>query len=213
MDEANLAQDQNELFDILPEPTEVGSLDDPEIVAKVSVANRSGFFPTATRKEVHKQGLWHRSIGLWLFTGDGRVIVQKRSMLKDTNPGKWQMSVAGHVSSGQSVIEAVLAEASEELGLNLRPEDLMFVGCLSKSESGKTERFGPYIDREYKFLYISRITSDVPLSLNRSEVERIELRNLDEVFQKLRARDPDYCPVDIRALDKAYQLIKSNICT
>ena len=37
-------------------------------------------------------------------------------MHKDIQPGKWDTAVGGHVSYGESLIEAVYREASEELG-------------------------------------------------------------------------------------------------
>ena len=37
-------------------------------------------------------------------------------MKKDIQPGKWDTAVGGHVAYGESIIEAVFREASEELG-------------------------------------------------------------------------------------------------
>lgn len=43
-------------------------------------------------------------------------------MLKDIQPGKWDTAVGGHVSYGESVLEAVYRETSEELRLvNFNP--------------------------------------------------------------------------------------------
>ena len=39
-------------------------------------------------------------------------------MRKDIQPGKWDTAVGGHVSYGESIIEAVYREASEELGFS-----------------------------------------------------------------------------------------------
>ena len=38
-------------------------------------------------------------------------------MHKFIQPGKWDTAVGGHVSYGESILEAVFREASEELGL------------------------------------------------------------------------------------------------
>ena len=38
-------------------------------------------------------------------------------MRKDIQPGKWDTAVGGHVSYGETILEAVYREASEELGL------------------------------------------------------------------------------------------------
>ena len=37
-------------------------------------------------------------------------------MLKDIQPGKWDTAVGGHVDYGESILEALFREASEELG-------------------------------------------------------------------------------------------------
>ena len=43
-------------------------------------------------------------------------------MRKDIQPGKWDTAVGGHLAYGESILEAVYREASEELGLmNFNP--------------------------------------------------------------------------------------------
>ena len=72
----------------------------------------------ATRSYCHsgKKPL-HPVIHIHIIDRYSRVYLQKRSMLKDIQPGKWDTAVGGHVSYGESLMEAVYREASEELGL------------------------------------------------------------------------------------------------
>ena len=42
---------------------------------------------SASRNEVHNRGLKHRSVHLLIFNKQGSVLLQKRSMEKDTFPG------------------------------------------------------------------------------------------------------------------------------
>ena len=58
----------------------------------------------------------HPVIHINIIDRFSRVYLQKRSMRKDIQPGKWDTAVGGHVSYGESLIEAVYREASEELG-------------------------------------------------------------------------------------------------
>lgn len=62
--------------------------------------------------------LVHRSVHV-LVIGRGGLLLQKRSLSKDTQPGKWDTSVGGHVGYGQTYEEAARREAAEELGLSL----------------------------------------------------------------------------------------------
>lgn len=61
----------------------------------------------------------HRSVHVLVVNSRGALLLQKRSMRKDTQPGKWDTSVGGHVGFGQSYQEAARREAQEELGVVL----------------------------------------------------------------------------------------------
>lgn len=201
-------QDLNELFDVMPIPETRGILSDP---VPLMIANKNGVFKSVTRKQAHAEGLWHRSIGLWLFTKDGKVVIQKRSEHKDTNPGKWQMSVAGHVTSGHSVQEAVLAEAREELGLDIDSKSLKFIAACTREESGSTTRFGQHIDKEYKFVFIAMLPEDAKLEFNPGEIQSIDFRDMGYVFDRFEARDPSFCKMDLTCLKICREAIEKHI--
>lgn len=58
----------------------------------------------------------HPVVHLHIIDRFSRIYLQKRSMKKDIQPGKWDTAVGGHVSYGEGILEAVYREASEELG-------------------------------------------------------------------------------------------------
>ena len=60
----------------------------------------------------------HPVVHLHIMDRSGRLYLQKRSMDKDIQPGKWDTAVGGHVDYGESIIEALYREASEELGFS-----------------------------------------------------------------------------------------------
>lgn len=57
----------------------------------------------------------HPVIHVHIIDRFSRIYLQKRPMTKDIQPGKWDTAVGGHVSYGESIIEAVYREAFEEL--------------------------------------------------------------------------------------------------
>jgi len=81
----------------------------------------------ATRKEVHSgPGKLHPVVHLHIINSKGEIYLQKRSMLKDTFPGKWDTSVGGHVDLGETIEQALLRETAEELNITgIRPVPLV----------------------------------------------------------------------------------------
>ncbi len=59
----------------------------------------------------------HPVVHLHLMDRMQRLYLQKRSMEKDLLPGYWDTAVGGHVSYGETILEALYRETSEELGL------------------------------------------------------------------------------------------------
>ncbi len=72
-----------------------------------------------TRKEIHKNGLWHRAIVVAIVNENNEILLQKRSSNKETNANMWDISVAGHISSGQDSLSAAAREINEEVAINL----------------------------------------------------------------------------------------------
>lgn len=72
----------------------------------------------ATRKECHTGTFYlHPVVHLHVFNKENRLFMQKRADDKDIQPGKWDTSVGGHVDFGEKPEDALLREASEELGI------------------------------------------------------------------------------------------------
>ena len=74
---------------------------------------------SATRGECHSgRKLLHPVVHLHVFNANGELYLQKRPAWKDIQPGKWDTAVGGHVDWGESVMQALRREASEELNLS-----------------------------------------------------------------------------------------------
>jgi isopentenyl-diphosphate Delta-isomerase len=55
-----------------------------------------------SREIVHSKGLWHKTVHVWILNHKGEFLFQKRSMKKETHPGLWDISCAGHVASREN---------------------------------------------------------------------------------------------------------------
>ena len=75
----------------------------------------------AERSKAHGDNtLLHRAAHVLVFSADGRLLLQKRSLHKRIQPGKWDASVGGHLAAGEDFLTGARRELAEELGL---PED------------------------------------------------------------------------------------------
>lgn len=103
---------------IVPAPTAESSPERPQGGEWFPVVEASGLVVgRATRQYCHSGAKpLHPVIHIHIIDRFSRIYLQKRSMRKDIQPGKWDTAVGGHVSYGESMMEAVFREASEELG-------------------------------------------------------------------------------------------------
>lgn len=62
--------------------------------------------------------LLHPVVHLHILDRSGRIYLQKRSMKKDIQPGRWDTAVGGHVSYGENILEALMRESQEELSFS-----------------------------------------------------------------------------------------------
>ena len=131
-----------------------------------------------TRTQVHEKGLWHRIIVVAIIDNNNQILMQQRSYTKDTNPGKWDISVAGHVSAGQTSVEAAIREVEEEVGIHICKENLQYV-FTCKHESRPKEN---YIVKHIHDFYVAKVDKiDMEqITLQESEVESAKLVNREE---------------------------------
>lgn len=136
-----------------------------------------------TRSEVHKKGLWHRAIVVEIVNEKNEILLQQRSIKKEKNPGLWDISVAGHISSGQDSVSSALREISEEvcvsLGYNLEVKDFRFMFSFRK-EQKFSENF---IEKQFYDFFILRQTglNETNIKFQSKEVQTIKFVTVNEL--------------------------------
>ena len=120
-----------------------------------------------TKKEAHKTGKWHRAIHIWIISDDKKkILLQKRCADKNLFPNMWDISVGGHVSSGEDTLVAAKRELSEELGLDPDSYEFEYVDVIK-------ERFvdGDVVSNEFVTIY--KIINNVNISSIKLQKEEV----------------------------------------
>ncbi|QOT00974.1 NUDIX hydrolase [Brevibacterium sp. JNUCC-42] len=110
---------------------------------------------SASRAEVHSQGLWHETFHCWFISrGNGidYIHFQIRSEMKKDFPSLLDITAAGHLLAHETIHDGI-REVEEELGIHVSFNDLVPLGVIKNCI--KQEGF---IDRElsHVFLYQSK---------------------------------------------------------
>jgi isopentenyldiphosphate isomerase len=69
------------------------------------------------RTVVHQRGLQHRGVHVFLFTREGRLLIQQRSKDRAASPSLLDCSVSEHVKADEAYMSAAIRGIREELGL------------------------------------------------------------------------------------------------
>jgi isopentenyldiphosphate isomerase len=137
------------------------------------VNERGEVINTLPRSVIHgNPSLMHRVVHVLVFSTDGALFLQKRSMNKDVAPGKWDTSVGGHINSGETVSEAVNREMREELGISaLKPE---FLYTYIHSNPYETELV-------YTFSYVNA----EEIKFNKDEIDEVRRWSMNDIMENL----------------------------
>lgn len=69
--------------------------------------------------KAHKEGLCHGISAVAIINGEGKLLLQKRALIKRDAPGKWDVSSAGHISLDDTIKGAAIRETFEEIGIKI----------------------------------------------------------------------------------------------
>ncbi|CAK7336354.1 unnamed protein product [Dovyalis caffra] len=148
--------------------------------------------------EVHRDGDYHRAVHVWIFAESTQeLLLQRRADCKDSWPGQWDVSSAGHISAGDSSLVSAQRELQEELGISL-PKDAFEPIFIFLQECVIND--GKFINNEFNDVYLVTTVDPIPLeafTLQETEVSAVKYISYEEYRSFLAKEDPDYVPYDV----------------
>ena len=142
--------------------------------------------------DVHKHGLWHKGVHVWVINADGQLLIHRRGEKVQTRPGVWENSASGHVDAGHTSLQTAQKELLEEVGIDIPLEKFELIGTI-------TDQFvtngGMTINNEFDDFYIVSIgDSVIDVKINETEVAEIKWMHFSELQERINEQDPLYMP-------------------
>lgn len=156
-----------------------------------------------SRETAHQTGIRHRTSHVWLLRrrdGNTQLLLQKRSTKKDSFPGCFDISSAGHIPAGVDFVQSALRELYEELGVRAQAEELTYIGQ-RRFEVRETFRGRPYWDRQVSNVYLlRRDTEATEFCPQESELESVQWMDFADCVQMVTTASAPTC-IQMEELD------------
>lgn len=157
---------------------------------------------------VHERELRHGSAFVWIYNHNGEVLLQLRSNDKKCFPGVWDVSVAGHISAGDTPLETAIREIEEEIGVVVRPGELTQVDFTFDVVPMQPNKTHP----EHRWVYIlHRELDPKDLTIQQEELNEVKLESIRDIQAQrktpgsdaaLAARNPRIYDVAFKEIEK-----------
>lgn len=143
------------------------------------------------KDEAHKKALIHKGVCVWIMNSKQEILLQTRSS-HVAFPNMLDISFSGHIQVGETLLEAVRREGSEELGIHIDVSKLEYL--FSCRECGGIDG---YFENEIDDVFLYR--ADIPIeeySFCDNEVKEVRYIPLDEFKMMVEANSPMLLPYE-----------------
>jgi len=138
------------------------------------------------RTVAHAEGLRHRTSHVWIVrkkNGAVQVLLQMRCAAKDSYPGCYDISSAGHIPAGAEFVGSALRELKEELGVTAAPADLHECG-LRRFHFESIFHGRPFKDNQVSKVFCLWLDKEAEdFTVQRSEIDYVKWFDLDEAIR------------------------------
>jgi isopentenyl-diphosphate delta-isomerase len=138
---------------------------------------------TAGKMAVHYSGQLHRAFSVFIFTTDGRLLLQQRALNKYHSGGKWTNTCCSHPRPGEETFAAANRRLQEEMGLTCN-----LVYMFNFTYRAAIE--GQLIEHEFDHVYFG--VSDSQPSPNPEEASAYRYIAINDLATDLQERPEQY---------------------
>ena len=132
------------------------------------------------KTQAHKDGNFHRTAHIWIMNDKKELLIQKRSATKKSHPNCWDISGAGHIRTGETVIEGAIRELKEELGIAVEEKDLQYITTIKSTKNLK--------NMEFQYVYLLNCNKEIEEYIFEdnevSEVKYVHFKELEKMVEE-----------------------------
>jgi len=165
---------------------------------------------TLPKSVVHEKELLHGSVFIWIYNKKGEVLLQLRDKSKKSFPNVWDVSVAGHISAGDSPLITAVREIEEGIGINISSNELVQVEFVHDVVPWLPDKKHP----ELCWVYILHKEIDPSeLTIQESELTAVKVQSINEI--QLLRKEPEsnktYAARNSKIYDSAFNEIMKRL--
>ena len=132
------------------------------------------------KMQAHEDGNFHRTAHIWIINDKRELLLQKRSATKKSHPNCWDISGAGHIRTGETVIEGAIRELKEELGIAVEEKDLQYIVTIKSTKNLK--------NMEFQYVYLLNCDKEIEEYIFKdnevSEVKYVHFQELEKMVEE-----------------------------
>lgn len=165
----------------------------------IPVILADGCIAPVEKMEVHRQGLLHLAVSIFVFVGD-RVLIQRRATGKYHCGGQWANTCCTHPHWGEELAPAASRRLEEELGLKA---PLTAAGELTyRADVGK----GLVEHEKVQVFYSALELKDLSIRPNPHEVSGIRLIPVSQLRSEAKTQPHKFAPWLLIYLERWHEL-------
>jgi len=138
----------------------------------------------------HRDGLWHKSVHVWVVNDNNQILLQQRCAKKKFFPNVWDVSFAGHVGAGEDAITSAIREGEEELGINLDTDKMKYLFTNKEKLSYDTIQSNEFVEI---YLLMQNINLD-DIVIQESEVGGVKYVDIIDFFKMVDSKNEELFP-------------------
>ncbi len=138
---------------------------------------------TMEKMEAHRQAKLHRAFSVFIFDGEGRMLLQQRAHTKYHSGGLWTNACCSHPFPGEAVAAAAARRLQEELGFSVPLTPAFSFVYKADFDNGLTE---------YEYDHVFTGYYEAELQPDPAEIAATAYQPMDVIREELRTHPGKY---------------------